>query len=208
VQPETAQPRTSQPTELDGRRARRGRNREAVVDALLELFREGVLSPSVATVAERSGVSLRSVFRYFDDLDEMGRIAIARHTENVQHLFPLAKIGEGNREDRIQRLVDHRIALYDAVAPVVRATMLRAPFQPVVAAGLAERRAYLRDQIDEQFAPELAILPDTDRFVVATAADALTSFETLEVLRVDRALPLLRCGTVMRGALDRLLPGS
>lgn len=199
---------TTQATELDGRRARRGRNREAVVDALLELFREGVLSPSVATVAERSGVSLRSVFRYFDDLDEMGRIAIARHTQNVQHLFPLPKIGEGSREDRIQRLVDHRLTLYDAVAPVVRATMLRAPFQPVVAAGLAERRIYLRAQIEEQFAPELRPLSDTDHFVVAAAIDSVTSFESLEVLRVDRELPLLRCGTVLRGALARLLPGS
>jgi AcrR family transcriptional regulator len=204
----TVQPNAGPATELDGRRARRGRNREAVVDALLALFREGVLSPSVANVAERSGVSLRSVFRYFDDLDEMGRIAIARHTQNVQHLFPLPKIGEGTREDRIHRLVDHRLALYEEVAPVVRATMLRAPFQPVVAAGLAERRAYLRGQIDEQFAPELAQLSDTDRFVVASAADALTSFETLEVLRVDRELPMLRCGTAMRGSLDRVLPGS
>ena len=199
---------TQQPTELDGRRARRGRNREAVVDALLELFREGVLSPSVATVAERSGVSLRSVFRYFDDLDEMGRIAIARHTQNVQHLFPLQQIGEGTREDRIRRVVDHRLALYAEVAPIVRATMLRAPFQPVVAAGLAERRAYLRAQIDQQFAAELASLPDTERFVVAAAADTLTSFEALEVLAVDRGLPLPTCGAVMSGALDRLLPGS
>src|ERR1700760_3827228 len=103
------------PTDLDGRRARRGRNRETVVDALLELFREGDLNPSVATVAERSGVSLRSVFRYFDDLDEMGRIAILRHTENVQHLFNLEQIGEGDRSDRINRIIESRLRLYDAV---------------------------------------------------------------------------------------------
>src|SRR4051794_40962540 len=111
---------TSAATELDGRRARRGRNREAVVDALLTLFREGDLNPSVATVAERSGVSLRSVFRYFDDLDEMGRIAIARHTDTVRHLFPLPKIGRGSRAERINRMADHRVTLYDAVAPIVR----------------------------------------------------------------------------------------
>jgi AcrR family transcriptional regulator len=141
--------------ELDGRRARRGRNRVAVVDALLELFREGDLNPAVTTVAERSGVSLRSVFRYFDDLDEMGRMAIARHAEGNEHLLELKGLGTGSREERIKRLVEQRFALYEVVAPVVRASLLRAPFQPVIAAGIAERRAFLRDQLEQHFAKEL-----------------------------------------------------
>jgi AcrR family transcriptional regulator len=193
-------------TELDGRRARRGRNREAVVDALLGLFREGDLNPSAAAVAERSGVSLRSVFRYFDDLDEMGRIAIARHTQNVQHLFALPKLGEGGRDERIRRLVDHRVTLHQEVAPVVRATMLRAPFQPVIAAGLAERRDFLRRQVEEHFAPELAKVDPADRYAIAAAVDALTGFEALELLRVDRKLSIPRCAAVVRTALARLLP--
>lgn len=197
---------TSAATELDGRRARRGRNREAVVDALLALFREGDLSPSVATVAERSGVSLRSVFRYFDDLDEMGRIAIARHTESVQHLFPLPKIGEGSRVDRIRRLAEHRVRLYEAVAPIVRATMIRAPFQPVVAAGLAERRAFLRDQVERQFAKEFATVEETERFALVSAVDALASFETAELWCVDRGMSLSKCTAVLRTALDQLIP--
>jgi AcrR family transcriptional regulator len=197
---------TSAVMELDGRRARRGRNREAVVDALLDLFREGELSPSVALVAERSGVSLRSVFRYFDDLDEMGRIAIARHTEAVQHLFPLPKIGQGARGERIKRMADHRVTLYEAVAPIVRATMIRAPFQPVIAAGLRDRRDFLRGQVEAQFAPELAAAPDAERFALLAAADALTSFETLELWHRDRGMPFTKCTSVMRSALDQLLP--
>jgi AcrR family transcriptional regulator len=193
-------------TELDGRRARRDRNREAVVDALLELFREGDLNPSVAVVAERSGVSLRSVFRYFDDLEEMARIAIARHQEKVQHLFPLPNLGEGTRADRIRRLVDHRVTLYREVAAVVRATMLRVPFQPILAENLARRRAILRDQLEQHFAPELDTIDGADRFAIVAAADALTSFETMELLRNDRKLPQSRCAAVMRTALDRLLP--
>jgi AcrR family transcriptional regulator len=197
---------TSAATELDGRRARRGRNREAVVDALLALFREGDLSPSVATVAERSGVSLRSVFRYFDDLDEMGRIAIARHTETVRHLFPLPRIGEGTRAERIRRIADHRVTLYDAVAPIVRATIIRAPFQPVIAAGLKERRDFLRGQVERQFAAEFAAVAEPNRFALIAGADALTSFETLELWHRDRAMSLTKCNSVMRAALDELLP--
>jgi AcrR family transcriptional regulator len=197
---------TVESTDLDGRRARRGRNREAVVDALLALFREGQLNPSAAAVADRSGVSLRSVFRYFDDLDEMGRIAIQRHARDVEPMFALPEIGEGSREERITRLVEHRVQLYDSVAAVVRASLLRAPFQPVIAAGLTARRGALRRQVDRQFAPELRTLPARQRFAVSAAADALTSFETLELLRTDRKLSKARAATVLRDSLDQLLP--
>jgi AcrR family transcriptional regulator len=198
---------TTASSELDGRRARRGRNREAVVDALLELFREGELNPSVAAVAERSGVSLRSVFRYFDDLDEMGRIAIGRHLERVGHLFDLPNIGEGSRADRIDALVAQRGTLYERVAPVMRAALIRAPFQPVISDALARRRAFLRSQVEQQFAPELATLSATDAAAVLVGADVLTSFEALEVLRVDQKLSPARAATAIKTSLDRLLPG-
>jgi AcrR family transcriptional regulator len=197
---------TATSSELDGRRARRGRNREAVVDALLELFREGDLDPSVAAVAERSGVSLRSVFRYFDDLDEMGRIAIQRHLDSVGHLFDIPGIGEGPRAARIDALVTQRIALYERVAPVMRAALIRAPFQPVISSGLGRRRAFLRDQVAKQFAPELATLNAADAAATLAGADVLTSFEGIELLRVDHKLTTAKAAAAIKGSLDRLLP--
>ncbi|HWC33423.1 MAG TPA: TetR/AcrR family transcriptional regulator [Mycobacteriales bacterium] len=197
---------TATSSELDGRRARRGRNREAVVDALLELFREGELNPSVASVAERSGVSLRSVFRYFDDLDEMGRIAIGRHLDTVGHLFELSNAGQGPRADRIDALVSQRVTLYERVAPVMRAALIRAPFQPVIAAALHQRREYLREQVEQQFAPELATLPAAERSTVVAGADVLTSFESMELLRVDHKLTTPRAAATIKASLDRLLP--
>jgi AcrR family transcriptional regulator len=194
------------PSELDGRRARRGRNRETVVDALLQLFREGDLNPSVAAVAERSGVSLRSVFRYFDDLDEMGRIAIQRHLDNVGHLFDLPKIGEGSRGDRIEALVAQRSTLYERVAPVVRAAQIRAPFQPVIAEALVARRALMREQLERQFAPELAKLRAEEVPAVVSAADILASFEAMEILRTDQKLSTARAVAVITTSMDRLLP--
>ena len=53
--------------ETDGRRLRRALNREAVVDALLSLYDEGNLRPGTDRIAERAGISPRSLFRYFDD---------------------------------------------------------------------------------------------------------------------------------------------
>lgn len=197
---------TATSSELDGRRARRGRNREAVVDALLELFRAGDLNPSVAEVAERSGVSLRSVFRYFDDLDEMGRIAIQRHLDSVGHLFDLPNIGEGPRDARIDSLVTQRVTLYERVAPVMRAALIRAPFQQVIATALYQRREFLREQVADQFALELGSLPAADRAAVLAGVDVLTSFEGLELLRADHKLTTAKAAAAIKGSLDRLLP--
>ena len=44
----------------DGRTARRDRNREAVLDAVLDLFADGAIAPAPAEVAARSGVSRRA----------------------------------------------------------------------------------------------------------------------------------------------------
>ena len=48
---------------VDGRRLRRERNIAAVLDAVLEMFEEESLTPTIERAAERSGLSLRSVYR-------------------------------------------------------------------------------------------------------------------------------------------------
>ena len=175
---------------------------------LLELFREGELNPSVAAVAERSGVSLRSVFRYFDDLDEMGRIAIARATSTSRSTcFDLPKIGEGTRAERIDALAAQRSRLYERVAPVVRAAMLRAPFQPVIAEGLVARRALLREQLRAAVRARARDAPRRRAVsLVVSAADALASFETMELLRLDQKLSTASAVAVV--ALARPLAAS
>ena len=72
---------------VDGRRARRHRSRDLAVDALLDLLGEGVLRPTAQQVAERSGVSLRSIFRIFDDVESLNAAACARQLSRVRHLF-------------------------------------------------------------------------------------------------------------------------
>src|SRR3954470_18279608 len=57
------------PTEtVDGRTARATRTREAVVSAVLDLVNEGNPKPTAREIADRAGVSLRSVYVHFDDL--------------------------------------------------------------------------------------------------------------------------------------------
>ena len=59
-------PATAPP--LDGRLNRALRSRRAICDACLDLVQEGVLQPSADQIADRAGVSRRSIFYHFSDL--------------------------------------------------------------------------------------------------------------------------------------------
>jgi len=143
---------------IDGRTARRDRNRIAVLDTVLELFAQGELNPSPETVARRSGLSLRSVYRYVADRDGLIHAAIDRHLEKVGPLYAIDAIGQGPFGDRVEAFVTARLRLYEAVAATARVAALRAPTSEILRQLLADRRHLLRAQLEQQFAAEIAVL--------------------------------------------------
>jgi AcrR family transcriptional regulator len=188
---------------LDGRRAWRDRNRLAVVDALLDLYAEGNLRPGALEVAERSGVSRRSVFRYFDDRDDLDRAAIERQQERVRHLLEIPAIGEGALSGRIARLAEQRVALFEQVQPAARVSRARAPFHKVIAEELEQSRRFLTRQVERQLAPELAGMDEIARGETLAVADALCSFETYDFLR-GRGLDSAKVGAAIGRGLAAL----
>lgn len=189
---------------IDGRRAWRQRNRDAVVDALLDLYREGNVSPSANEVAERSGLSRRSLFRYFDDLDDLSRAAIARQTLRASHLIALQGIGDGSLADRVARIAAQRVSLFDAIAPAARVGRLRAPYQPIVAEDIRKSRAMFRGQVEKHFATELVRLQPDRRRETLSAADVLCSFESFDLLRQAQGLNRQEYQRTIRRALTAL----
>lgn len=189
---------------VDGRNARRDRNRELVLDAALELFNEGQLEPNALDVAERSGVSERSVFRYFEDRDALLRAAISRHLERTLPLYELPSMGKGPLEDRIERFVSHRLALYRALAPTARVANLRAASNDVIREQLDASRQRLHDQLKSMFEPEWRALPAARRRTVMAAADALLQFEAVEHLCQHLRLSPAQAHETLRHALTAL----
>ncbi|MDZ4824857.1 MAG: TetR/AcrR family transcriptional regulator [Actinomycetota bacterium] len=190
---------------VDGRTARRERNRVAVLDAVLELFSEGDLDPSPGAVARRSGVSLRSVYRYVADREGLAREAIGRHQEKIAPLFVLHELGEGSFEERVGRFVAARMTLHDAIASTHLAARLRAPASPIIKERVETGRETMRAQLDRQFAPELRLLTAATRRNVATAADALTQLEGIDYFRLHCGLSSRVTRDVLVDALTRLL---
>ena len=169
---------------IDGRRASRHRNLLAVVDAMLELFAEGNLDPGAQDVADRSGVSRRSVFRYFEDMEALGRAAIHRMHERLDQFTTPAAAPDAPLADRIDALAEQRINLYSRGAPAARVMRLRAPFRPLIHDELERNRIMLDTQVANYFRPELDALDAGPRGQIIAVLQVLYSFETFDGLVV------------------------
>jgi len=190
---------------VDGRMARRARNRDAVVDALLAFYEEGDLRPGADAVAERAGLSPRSVFRYFEDVDDLCRAAVERQQERVAGLLTVAAAPSASLRTRIEAVVEQRLALFEAIGAVGVVARLRAPFQPELAAQLDRGRRLLRAQLRRAFAPELEALGPERAAAALAATDVLCSFEAHQLLRRDQGLGRARIGAVLTASLSALL---
>ncbi len=189
----------------DGRLARRDRNRTAVLDAMIELFTEGVLEPTPEQVAQRVGLSPRSVYRYFADRESLIRAAIDRHLDGVWHLYLIPAIGQGDTEDRIVRFIGCRIQLYEAIAASARATRMSAATDEIMREQLEATRRALRDQIERHFAPELDAMPAATRRGRVAAIDALCELESLDHYRIHRGFSSTDTHSLLLDALRALL---
>lgn len=166
----------------DGRRARRHRSRDRAVDALLDLLNEGVARPTAQQVAERSGVSLRSIFRIFDDVQSLHTAASERQMSRVRHLF-VDIVAAGTLEERVRTTVAVTTRLYESVAPVRRAALRAASESVALQRQLDRARGWLRAEIDRVFVDELARIDDPD---VAAAVETALSFEAWDQLRTGQ----------------------
>ncbi|MEQ1699278.1 MAG: TetR/AcrR family transcriptional regulator [Ilumatobacteraceae bacterium] len=202
--PAPSAPSLVEPNE-DGRHARRDRNRLAVVDAMLELYAEGNLDPSSDEIAERAGLSPRSLFRYFEDLDDLVRVAIGRQHERTLPAVRLDVAVDAPLADRVARLVAQRQRLFGRISSVGIVSRVRAPFQPLIASELAIARSYLRRQIEQLFAPELAALGKVGGAQALAAIDVLTSFESVHLLQDDQQLSAAEIEATLAGSITRLL---
>jgi len=190
--------------DIDGRHRRAERSRAAVVDALLSLYDDGVVRPGVADIAARAGVSPRSVFRHFADLEGLAEAAIDRQWARVHVLFDPPP-HEGDRETRVTALVDQRLRLYGAIIGVARAATVLSASSPVVASTLRARRRLLGDQVLALFAPELRARQGLARSELAAALEATASLENVDYLRTHAGLGSDRAAAVVRRMLHALL---
>lgn len=191
---------------VDGRAARALRTREAIVDACIAMVEEGDLRPTAPRVAERAGVSVRSVFQHFDDLPSLHSAVTQRIGQRMSALLVPPDTSQP-LDARTVTFVQHRTALLEAVTPFRRAAQVHGPFAPEIRLAVAEGETYLSREVEATFAPELAGRSEADRRELLDALDAATSWAAWDVLRSDRGASVERARAVVARTLTALLAG-
>jgi AcrR family transcriptional regulator len=167
---------------IDGRTARRNRNRDAVLDAMIALTTETGEEPAIEAVSERAGVSYRSVYRYFDDRTDLMVSAIKHIMGDGYAIFVVDQLGEGSLDIRITRLVDTLVHAHQVLDPLTRLAVRQRADDPAVAEFYDGVRRYNRRQVEKQFAPELDALESHERHLALAAIGAMFQVESLDYL--------------------------
>ncbi|HEY3486340.1 MAG TPA: TetR/AcrR family transcriptional regulator [Ilumatobacteraceae bacterium] len=179
-----------------------------MVEALLELYAEGNLDPTTDEVAQRSGLSARSLFRYFEDVDDLCQAAITHHLASIGALSALPPPREEPLEDRVRTVAQMRVRLHHAIGAVGRVARVKAPFIPVLGNMLSDRRRDVRVFLGAWFAPELArMAPDVAATSLA-AIDVVCSFEGMDLLAADYGMDPDAIQAVVERAITTILAGA
>jgi AcrR family transcriptional regulator len=191
----------------DGRTVRAERTRKALVEALLALLHEGQLQPTAERIAQRAGVSERSLFQHFADRETLYQaVALEQYERVVPTLEPIDL--SLPLAERIDAFVEQRARLLETVTPVRRAALLLEPESEVVSSWLQTTRRRKARELERVFRAELDQLGHRDRGVLLAALVAASAWTSWEALRAHQRLSVDRSRAAMALTLAALLAGQ
>lgn len=188
-------PGVEPPPHTDGRERIGARNRERIVNALLDLVRAGELQPTAEQVARHAKVGTRTVFRHFDDMETLTAELAARVEREIRPLLAKPPV-DGTPRARVRELVRRRANLYERIAPFKRSGNLRRPRSEFLQRSHADLNRRLRAELTEALASEL----DGPSNEQLEALDLVMSFEAWDRLRLDQQLGRKRAVEVIESA--------
>lgn len=183
--------------QIDGRRQRADASRRKIAQAMLDLVREGEVSPSADVVAERAGVGRRTVFRLFDDMEGVYREIHAIMTARLAPMFA-APIAGATWRERLDALIERRAEMFEIMLPVKSVADIRRPASPFLQGEHTKITRLQRKTLE-------AVLPGRLAAEKIEALDLALSFEAWKRLRREQRLAPKQCVSVLRAMAKALL---
>ncbi|MDP6145346.1 MAG: TetR/AcrR family transcriptional regulator [Acidimicrobiales bacterium] len=189
-----------------GHAVRRSERRASAVDAFIDLVLEHGSAPSPEEVAKRAGVSIASMYRYFETLDELRSDATARIEERFPELLTFPETATGNRKQRVAAFTGVLVALHEKLHPLQLLNRKNFQGSPIAAKQIDSTRLVLSNQIRVHFDLELRTLNPAGREDTVAAISVLTSVESWEQFRRTLNRTPRQTRRAWSNAIDRLLP--
>lgn len=190
---------------VDGRTARAQRTRDAIVEACVRLVNEGEPRPTAPRIAEEAGVSVRSVFQHFDDLETLFALVAERAIGGLAGLLhPIDP--ELPLEARIDAFARQRAELMEALTPICRAAVVHAPSSPSIQARLDAGHSLFRLELGAVFGRELHAAAEPE--VVLDMLDVTASWTSWEQLRAYAGRSVPEASAVIAALLRAVLASA
>ncbi|HXL92118.1 MAG TPA: hypothetical protein VN969_24525 [Streptosporangiaceae bacterium] len=188
----------------DGRAARSVRSRRAIVDAMRALHAEGDLCPTGPRVAERAGVSLRTVWQQFADMEALLVEANRRDDEIlrslIKHIDPDQPLAA-----RVSLFTGQRAQILEQMTPSWRAARIYEPFSAELAHNKLRTLALAKVDLETVFAPELTDLAGEKRERLLDGLQAVSIWSFWESLRTELNLDPGRAEELLRATFAAVL---
>jgi hypothetical protein len=191
--------RVNNDTKSDGRRLRSVRSREMIKAAIHDLIYSGNYSPRATDIAQKTELSIRTVFRNIDDMDSLTR-EIASDLENQVLPIYLKPYKTTTWREQLDELVQNRCEIYEKIFPVRVSLSLR-----------RFRSEYLKSVYERVFEMEKAslqtILPKYIREddITFAALNTLISSLTWINLRLDQRYDAQKSQNILQHQVNCLV---
>lgn len=186
------------PDPVDGRHKRRHRSRQRIVQAMIQLVQEGVVEPTAEKVSDLAGVTIRTVFRHFADMDSLYREISLEMEEQARNLFD-GQLPGSNWSEQLHHLIDRRVLIFENLMAMRiaaeslrhRSEFLSKDLQKFV----SRTRSTLKNVLPEQLVNDP---------ICFESIDVILSFETWIRLRRDQRLTIRRASDVTHWMITKV----
>ena len=192
-------PKTVDSGSSDRRRQRSEVSRRKIIEAMLKLIRGGNMMPSANLIAETAHISLRTVFRHFEEMDSLYR-EIAEELEAQIMPAVMAPYEAIDWRGRLYEASSRRARIYEEIMPIRVSANLRR-YQSEFLMQLYKRNLLLeRTSLSAILPREIA----QDRVKFA-ALEAAMSFQVWRRMRQDQGLSVKVSLASVRLTIDGLV---
>lgn len=192
----------------DGRKIRKNRNKNKVLAAFLEEVEEKKGLPTAEEVAEKAGLSRRSIFRYFENLDKLVVAAYNYQIDLLQEKFPPPAMPQSKEEswEKVPELLGHLSSIYEDTSSIRKALSAQGLPNEVLQKINNLRSHSLRDRLKRHFQNYLSQLEDKQtKENVIYALEVSLSSDSWDYLRKSCGLSVERARQVWQELLKSCL---
>ena len=184
---------------VDGRTIRREKSRQCIIDALIQIVTEGNVEPTAEKVADVAGITMRTVFRHFDDMESLYREIINDLTAQTE-LLRVAYDPEKDWGEQFNQLIFRRMNIFEKFMPRIIWAQSNRHKSPAINEDSEHWSDELRHSL-KLILPK-SLVSDADTFA---AIEAILGWELWVRLRRDQQLSVKRSRAVIRKMVSAML---